>query len=40
MALVGQGRAGKTTISYLIPRLYDVTGGSVQYRKSSFRPNE
>jgi hypothetical protein len=22
--------AGKTTISYLIPRLYDVTGGSVQ----------
>src|SRR5262249_61354693 len=30
VALVGPSGAGKTTISYVIPRLYDVTGGSVQ----------
>ena len=30
VALVGPSGAGKTTISYLSPRLYDVTGGSVE----------
>jgi ATP-binding cassette subfamily B protein len=28
-ALVGPSGAGKTTIAYLVPRLYDVTGGRV-----------
>jgi ATP-binding cassette subfamily B protein len=30
VALAGPSGAGKTTISYLIPRLYDVTGGAVE----------
>ena len=33
VALVGPSGAGKTTISYLIPRLYDVTGGSIQIER-------
>ena len=30
IALVGPSGAGKTTISQLVPRLYDVTGGAVR----------
>ena len=30
VALVGPSGAGKTTITNLVARLYDVTGGSVQ----------
>ena len=31
VALVGASGSGKTTISYLLPRFYDVNGGSVKF---------
>src|SRR3712207_5884495 len=31
VAFVGPSGAGKTTISYLVPRLFDVTGGGVLF---------
>ncbi|MET0975861.1 MAG: ABC transporter ATP-binding protein [Leifsonia sp.] len=30
-AFVGPSGAGKTTVSYLVPRLYDVSGGAVRF---------
>ena len=36
-ALVGPSGAGKTTISSLIPRLYDVTAGSIRINGSDIR---
>jgi ATP-binding cassette subfamily B protein len=36
-ALVGPSGAGKTTIAYLVPRLYDVTGGRVTIDGSDVR---
>lgn len=36
-ALVGPSGAGKTTISYLIPRLYDVTEGAVRIDRHDVR---
>ena len=36
VALVGPSGAGKTTISYLVPRLYDVRAGSVRINGGFF----
>jgi ATP-binding cassette subfamily B protein len=36
-ALVGPSGAGKTTTTYLIPRLYDVTGGAVRIDSQDVR---
>jgi ATP-binding cassette subfamily B protein len=36
-AFVGPSGAGKTTISYLVPRLFDVTGGRVLFADSDVR---
>ena len=37
VALVGPSGAGKTTVSNLVPRLYDVTGGSVRLSGTDVR---
>ncbi len=37
VALVGASGSGKTTISYLIPRFYDVTEGSVSFAGTDVR---
>jgi ATP-binding cassette subfamily B protein len=37
VAFVGPSGAGKTTISYLVPRLFDVTGGRVLFADSDVR---
>lgn len=37
VAFVGPSGSGKTTISYLIPRLYDVTAGSVRFAGDDVR---
>lgn len=36
-AFVGPSGAGKTTISYLVPRLYDATAGSVEFSGENVR---
>ncbi|WP_296631505.1 ABC transporter ATP-binding protein [Rhodoluna sp.] len=37
VAIVGASGSGKTTISYLIPRFYDVTGGVVKFTGTDVR---
>ena len=37
VALVGPSGAGKTTTTYLVPRLYDVTGGAVRIDDADVR---
>lgn len=37
VAFVGPSGAGKTTISYLVPRLYDVVGGAVRFAGTDVR---
>ncbi len=36
-AFVGPSGAGKTTVSYLVPRLYDITGGAVRFAGDDVR---
>ncbi|NNC13515.1 ABC transporter ATP-binding protein [Planctomonas sp. JC2975] len=36
-AFVGPSGAGKTTVSYLLPRLYEATGGSVRFAGTDVR---
>jgi ATP-binding cassette subfamily B protein len=39
-AFVGPSGAGKTTVSYLVPRLYEATGGSVRFAGTDVRDLE
>jgi len=39
-AFVGPSGAGKTTVSYLVPRLHDVTGGAVRFAGDDVRELE
>ena len=40
VAFVGPSGAGKTTVSYLIPRFYEATGGSVRFAGTDVRELE